>query len=212
MNGIQEDQRLESAQSVNQPIGIEKEKSEIPYGYCQCGCGGKTSVARQTNNRSGILKNQHRRFILGHHTKVYYLNPRWNGGVIDRNGYSYIYFPKHPFSTMQGYIAEHRIVAERALGKYLDIKHPVHHSNGKRADNVANNLVVCEDNAYHKFLHIRINAYNSCGNASWLKCPYCGKHDNPKNMYVLPHGKYGRHRSCRNKVLKKQRMERAAKS
>lgn len=40
---------------------------EIPYGYCQCGCGQKTSIAKQTDNKRGHVKGEPMRFISGHH-------------------------------------------------------------------------------------------------------------------------------------------------
>jgi HNH endonuclease len=40
---------------------------EIPPGYCQCGCGGRTSIARQTNRSLGWVKGEPVRFICGHH-------------------------------------------------------------------------------------------------------------------------------------------------
>ena len=172
---------------------------------CECGCGKITNIAKQTENRRGILKGQHFRFVHGHH-------PGWNGGRTIRGGYVLIYMPEHPFSTAQGYIGESRLVAEKAFGKHIPTKHPIHHSNGATSDNIPKNLVVCEDNAYHKLLHVRINALAACENAKWLKCPFCGKHDDPKNMYVYPHGKYGRHRSCRNKRLKEMRRQNVSKT
>jgi len=40
--------------------------NDIPYGFCQCGCGQKTNVAKITNSRLGHIKGQHVRFIRGH--------------------------------------------------------------------------------------------------------------------------------------------------
>lgn len=42
----------------------------IPYGYCQCGCGGKTRLARATDPRYGHVKGQPVRFLKGHHRRV----------------------------------------------------------------------------------------------------------------------------------------------
>lgn len=40
-----------------------------PYGYCQCGCGRKTDLARQTRRDRGWVKGEPKRFILGHSGK-----------------------------------------------------------------------------------------------------------------------------------------------
>ena len=59
--------------------------------------------------------------------------------------------------------AEHLVIATRALGKPLPSKAHVHHY-GRRNDNTK--LVICEDLAYHKLLHIRGAAYAATGNAN----------------------------------------------
>jgi hypothetical protein len=38
-------------------------------GVCECGCGQKTNIARQSILSKGIIKGQHRRFISGHRLK-----------------------------------------------------------------------------------------------------------------------------------------------
>src|ERR1019366_2171103 len=42
---------------------------EIEIGYCQCGCGGKTRIAKQTDARDGYVKGQSVRFIRGHNQR-----------------------------------------------------------------------------------------------------------------------------------------------
>jgi hypothetical protein len=44
--------------------------NEIPYGYCQCGCGQKTEIAKRSNSRLGHVKGQPVRFIIGHHVRL----------------------------------------------------------------------------------------------------------------------------------------------
>lgn len=50
---------------------------------------------------------------------------------------------------------EHRVVAERALGKRLPSKAVIHHINDDHFDNRNENLVICQDNAYHQLIHAR---------------------------------------------------------
>lgn len=42
----------------------------VPTGYCQCGCGGKTSLATQTRKQWGEVKGQPNRFIHSHQSRI----------------------------------------------------------------------------------------------------------------------------------------------
>lgn len=66
----------------------------------------------------------------------------WQGGRVRRpDGYIYIYQPNHPNSTMHGnYVLEHRLVMEKKIGRYLERWEIVHHINGMKDDNRAENL------------------------------------------------------------------------
>lgn len=44
--------------------------SASPAGLCQCGCGGATSIAKQSLTRLGHIKGQPKRFILGHGSRT----------------------------------------------------------------------------------------------------------------------------------------------
>ena len=40
------------------------------YGLCQCGCGEKAAVAKQTVARLGHKKGHPARFVVGHNTRL----------------------------------------------------------------------------------------------------------------------------------------------
>lgn len=68
-------------------------------------------------------------------------------------GYISFYQPEHPHSDKSGHVRAHRIVVERYLGRYLTPEEIVHHVNENKQDNRIENLIVFEDESYHKRWH-----------------------------------------------------------
>lgn len=70
-------------------------------------------------------------------------HPNWKGGkrTSGHKGYIKVYVPDHP-NAVQGTIFEHRLVAEKTLGRYLEKDEIVHHINHIKDDNRPENLQV----------------------------------------------------------------------
>jgi hypothetical protein len=81
-------------------------------------------------------------------------NPMWKGGVkILKTGYVYVYIEEtSPFYSMvakgvgPGYVAEHRLVMSKFIGRPLLKNETVHHKNGIKSDNRIENLELWSSN------------------------------------------------------------------
>jgi len=206
MRGIPGSPMCEDVQNAKVTIGIENQnqnkKNEIPYGYCHCGCGQKTAICCKTYKRlKGHVLDQPRLFITGHAIRGE-RNYIWKGGtVFSKEGYVMVKTYDHPYRNAHDLIAEHILICEKALGKYLPKGAVVHHVNKNKKDNhTPFNLVICQDNTYHLYLHQRLRAYKACGHADWLGCRYCKKYDKPENMTIriYKNHSYAEHRECKN--------------
>lgn len=111
-------------------------------------------------------------------------------------GYVRVKTPSHPACDCDGYVAEHRLVMERHLGRYLTGIEVVHHKNGVRHDNRISNLQLCANHCEHMQLHrmppatceqcgiVIVRRYYKardrkrlCRSCRWpqLKCSVCGE-------------------------------------
>jgi hypothetical protein len=107
---------------------------------------------------AGIYK---RRYKAKHPNMSKYLfnrkgkqTPHWKGGIMYAMGYRWIYNPKHPNANFNKvYIAEHRLVMSKKLGRSLLSSEIVHHINGDKLDNRVENLVLVSK-AQHNTIHM----------------------------------------------------------
>lgn len=104
----------------------------------------------------------------------------------------------------------YRIKAEQVLGRPLKGRECVHHVDYDRSNDENKNLVICPNDAYHMLLHRRQRALEECGNADWVRCQYCGKHDQPENIVTAGSKQHHRyHRSCRQAYQRAQYREKS---
>lgn len=113
----------------NKPV-----ESPHGFGFCYCGCGQRTKLCSQTDNKRGTRAGEPRKWIPGHNA-AFERHPQWHGPdyTIDENGcwnwlrttngvrYGLLWVPELKKSLLA-----HRVYYERAKGpipKGLTIDH-----------------------------------------------------------------------------------------
>ena len=82
-------------------------------------------------------------------------NGNWKGGITQHmKGYIYQYAPDHPAQS-NGYVFQHRLVAEDKLGRHLRNDEVVHHIDGDVTNNHPANIEV-HTMSQHAKLHAKL--------------------------------------------------------
>lgn len=94
------------------------------------------------SRRKGYKHSDETKKKLSEAKKGKFIRPSEFGGHKKRrtDGYIYVFVPGHPMATVEGYVMEHVLVMEKAIGRYITRDEVVHHKNHKRDDNRLENL------------------------------------------------------------------------
>ena len=152
-------------------VVVEKSHSDNGvYWRCKCDCGGEKNVKTGTLN-GGNVNSCGCLYVESHDRGKGEDNPSWRGGrYINDGGYQMVASTIHPRRQANGYIREHIAIVDNILGKPMPDGVQVHHY-GEKYDN--SKMVICQDQEYHFYLHIRQKALTECGHANWRKCKFC---------------------------------------
>jgi hypothetical protein len=140
----------------------------------------------------GYVAGQPTRFIAGHYrperaTKTYPMKSApWHPRA------------KHGGSS-RGCVAEHVLVAEKALGRFMPAGAEIHHVDEDITNNANRNLVICESRAYHKLLHARTRIVKAGGNPNTQRI--CGACSSLKPIDAFNKGQR-RCRQCQSRWFK----------
>ena len=148
-------------------------KDTIPYGFCHCGCGEKTNLARTTDPKKGWVRHQPIKYVAGHNARKspveYVIDPETGCWVWQRyvssNGYGRMRIGDRLHSA-------HRVFYSRARGPIpegLQLDHicrnrkcvnPDHLFLGTVKDN-SDDMIAKERAAWQKDHSAHVRAYKA---------------------------------------------------
>ena len=159
-------------------------------GFCRCGCWQLTT----------FYKGRFMEYIRGHNSKKEN-NPNWNGGEYpDKDGYTHILKPDHPYCDSRGYVKKHRLVVEKQEKRDLRPEERIHHIKpvSKGGTDDIENLMLFANHAEHQKFEKKKDMSNRY-------CSLCGG-----KTYIEKNGrehwhKYENEFICKNCYNKKKR-------
>ena len=113
----------------------------------------------------------------------------------------------HPKANCRGYVAEHVLIVEKVIGRYLKKPEEIHHVDLNPHNNSKDNLVLCQDTAYHQTLHRKLRALKASGHVNYRRCWVCKKYDKPTNVMLNGNGSYV-HNDCWNTYKRSLKLRR----
>ena len=183
--------RRSRCQRIRPVIGSRRVRPFM--GSCECGCGQPTKNATKTNRRNGHVKGQPVRFVHGHHSRG-----------IKRKKMATVKAYRTVMVAVNDSRHLHRVRAEKALGKPLPRGAVVHHADGSKNDDAP--LVICQDSAYHRLLHVRMRIVEAGGNPNtdWI-CSTCRQAKSRDMFWAKRRATLGLCNECKSCLKEKRR-------
>jgi hypothetical protein len=120
-----------------------------------CSVCGKETLKDRSNMRDYMESICSKACVVKKRTKPDGSLKRKRGPFVD--SHIMVKLSSHPHANRDGFIAEHRHVMEKKLGRFLDLEEQVHHINLLKADNREENLIVFSSHSEHFKSHGSLN-------------------------------------------------------
>lgn len=155
---------------------------DAAIGLCRCGCGQDAGVYDHTDRSKGWVRGEPKKYVDHGHMTLHlrcrpsHEHPQFKAHrLVDANGYIVVRVGReHHLADKQGHAYEHRLVAEKMLGRRLRPREQVHHANGNRADNRPGNLQVYASDLEHKRAHQAVPSGQAPGEQNEFVACACG--------------------------------------
>lgn len=143
-------------------------KTNIPEGYCQCGCGQRTKVPTRNDASKGWVKGVPMPYLRGHYNKAHGIpayqkkflsesrigdkNPNWKNGI---------YFDRHHGRWMircrDGSSDQFAVaIARNKYGRFPTPGEVVHHLDGCKTNDCPENIIILPAEEHNR-LHAKLN-------------------------------------------------------
>lgn len=150
-HGFNTNRNAEMASKTRNGLSDEEFKHYLTKEYVE-NCRNIESIAEEINVSNRTILNYLKKYGIDRRSRNKKSSCFTGGRNVCSNGYVEIIVPNHPATNARGYVYEHRIVAERKLGRYLRPDEVVHHIDGNKINNSPGNLIVLS-NENHAQLH-----------------------------------------------------------
>lgn len=136
--------RTENKKSFSNHLRNGCPKSYRPTGLFCAECGKEMPKRKPSEQGNFCNQECYTKYRTGLRRGAYGI------GVVFISGYFYRYKPDHPNCTKKGYVAVHRLVAEKKIKRYLNSNEVAHHKNEIKTDNRPSNIQVMTKSEHGK--------------------------------------------------------------